>query len=152
MIELRKPKPADIVNMQALVAPEVANGIILPRSDDEISTNIRSYVVACKDGKIVGFCALHIHAVYLAEIRSLVVDETMRGCGIGSMMVERLLEEAKFYEISKVFTLTYQRNFFEKLGFSEIPKSELPTQKIWADCIKCKHFPICNEIALIYNI
>ena len=151
MIELRKPKPKDVALMQALVAPEVAKGVILSRSDDEISTNIRSYILACEGERIVGFCALHIHAVCLAEIRSLIVSEDMRGQGVGTMMVKKLLEEAKFYEISKIFTLTYQRSFFERLGFREIPKSELPTQKIWADCIKCKHFPVCNEIALIYN-
>nr|WP_194239027.1 N-acetyltransferase [Campylobacter sp. RM9328] len=138
--------------MQELVAPEVASGVILPRSDDEISTNIRSYIIAKDDDKIVGFCALHIHAPDLAEIRSLIVDKNLRGGGIGSMMVNALLKEAKEYEISRVFTLTYQRHFFEKLGFKEIPKSELPAQKIWADCIKCKHFPVCDEIALIHNL
>ncbi|MBE2986918.1 N-acetyltransferase [Campylobacter sp. RM12920] len=152
MITLVKPKPKDIKNMQELVAPEVASGVILPRSDDEISTNIRSYIIAKDDDKIVGFCALHIHAPDLAEIRSLIVDKNLRGGGIGSMMVNALLKEAKEYEISRVFTLTYQRRFFEKLGFKEIPKSELPAQKIWADCIKCKHFPVCDEIALIHNL
>ncbi|MBE2984728.1 N-acetyltransferase [Campylobacter sp. RM9344] len=152
MITLVKPKPKDIKNMQELVAPEVASGVILPRSDDEISTNIRSYIIAKDGDKIVGFCALHIHAPDLAEIRSLIVDKNLRGSGIGSMMVNALLKEAKEYEISRVFTLTYQRRFFEKLGFKEIPKSELPAQKIWADCIKCKHFPVCDEIALIHNL
>ncbi|MGH1600632.1 N-acetyltransferase [Campylobacter majalis] len=152
MITLRKPKPKDIVMMQELVAPEVASGIILPRSSDEVSTNIRSYTLACDNDEIVGYCALHIHTPNLAEVRSFVVRQDLRGQGIGSMIVKALLEEAKFYEISQVFTLTYQRKFFERLGFVEIAKSELPAQKIWADCIKCKFFPVCDEIALIYDI
>ena len=97
MIELKKPKPKDVAQMQNLVAPEVAKGVILPRSDDEVSTNIRSYVAAYEDGKIVGFCALHIHTPQLAEVRSLIVDEKTRGRGVGSMMVKELLKEAKFY-------------------------------------------------------
>ena len=152
MIELKKPKPKDVAQMQNLVAPEVAKGVILPRSDDEVSTNIRSYVAACEDGKIVGFCALHIHTPQLAEVRSLIVDEKTRGRGVGSMMVKELLKEAKFYELKSVFTLTYRRAFFENLGFYEIPKNKLPAQKIWADCAKCKLFPECNEIALIYDL
>lgn len=152
MITLRKPKPKDILAMQELVKKEVENGVILPRSTDEVSTNIRSYTVACDDDRIVGYSALHIHTQDLAEVRSLVVDEALRGSGVGSMIVNELLKEAKFYEIRQVFTLTYRKNFFEKLGFREIPKTELPAQKIWADCAKCKHFPVCDEIALIYNI
>lgn len=155
-INFRKPKLKDIKAMQELVREEVASGLILPRSDDEISTNIRSYMLAClhQDGKeeeIVGFCALHIHTVNLAEVRSLVVSKNLRGGGVGSKLVQKILREAKEYEIKTVFTLTYRKSFFEKLGFVEIPKSDLPAQKIWADCIKCKHFPVCDEIALIYK-
>lgn len=150
-LTFRKPKPQDIKAMQELVKEEVASGVILPRSDDEIATNIRSYIVVCDNDAIVGFCALHIHTVNLAEVRSLVVSKELRGSGVGSELVKKILQEAKNYEIQKVFTLTYRKSFFEKLGFVEIPKSELPAQKIWADCIKCKHFPVCDEIALIYN-
>ena len=45
-----------------------------------------------------------------------------------------------------------KKEFFEKNGFVEIPKENIPEHKIWADCIKCKHFPICNEISLIKTI
>ena len=41
---------------------------------------------------------------------------------------------------------------FEKLGFNEIDKETIPEHKIWADCVKCKHFPVCNEIALTISI
>ncbi len=150
-LDFRKPKPKDIKAMQDLVKDEVASGVILPRSDDEIAMNIRSYIVVCDKNEIVGFCALHIHTANLAEVRSLVISKNLRGSGIGSELVRKILDEAKFYDIEKVFTLTYRKSFFEKLGFVEIPKSELPAQKIWADCIKCKHFPVCDEIALIYS-
>lgn len=152
MLELKKASLRDIAAMQKLVKPEVESGVILPRSDDEIATNIRSYTLATKDDEIIAYSALHIHTPALAEVRSLIVSSNSRGLGIGRKIVEKLLEEAKFYGIQRVFTLTYQKVFFEKLGFIEISKTELPQQKIWADCIKCKHFPVCNEIALIYDI
>ncbi|OCR91663.1 acetyltransferase [Campylobacter fetus subsp. testudinum] len=152
MITYKKAKLKNIPLMQSIVKNEIENGIILPRNDDEIATNIRSYTLAYKDDELVGYSALHIHAPNLAEVRSLVVKESLRGQSIGGGLVKELLKEAKDLEIEQVFTLTYQKSFFEKLGFNEIPKEKLPAQKIWADCIKCKHFPVCNEIALIYYL
>jgi amino-acid N-acetyltransferase len=148
-ISYHSAKLTDVVAMQELVLPEVKSGKILFRSDDEISTNIRSYTLAKQDDKLLGFVALHIHAPNLAEVRSLIVSESARGKGIGQELVKKTLDEGKKLGVEKIFTLTYEQRFFEKLTFNEIPKESLPEHKIWADCIKCKHFPICDEIALI---
>lgn len=148
-IELTKATLSDIQKMQELVAPEVESGIILIRTSDEIATNIRSYVLAKEGSELIGFCALHVHAASLAEIRSLVVKESKRGKGIGESLIAKAMDEAKMLGLQKVLSLTYKQSFFEKLGFVEIPKESLPEHKIWADCIKCKHFPICNEVSLI---
>ncbi len=148
-IRYTKAKLSDIKAMQAMVLPEVMSGVILFRSDDEIATNIRSYTLALDGDKVIGFVALHIHAPNLAEVRSLIVDSHYRGQKIGATLVQETIKEAKELEIQQLFTLTYQKDFFEKLHFREIPKESLPEHKIWADCVKCKHFPICDEIALI---
>ncbi len=153
MIELVKAKLSDIPAMQALVAPEVKDGIILNRTEEEVATTIRSYVLA-KDGeKLVGYTALHIHSRRLAEIRSLIVDEDYRGQNVGQRMVQFTLEEAKNIGVEEdVLVLTYLPQFFLKLNFKEIDKEVIPEHKIWADCIKCIHFPICNEVALVYKL
>lgn len=151
-IEFIKAKLCDIPSMQALIAPEIESGIILPRTDDEVATNIRSYTLALKEGELVGFCALHIHAPSLAEIRSLIIKEEFRGKKIGENLINTCLEEARGLGLQKVLSLTYKQSFFERLGFVEIPKESLPEHKIWADCIKCKHFPVCNEVSLIKNL
>lgn len=101
---------------------------------------------------LAGFASLKIFNADLAEVRSLIVVPQFRRRGIARAIVNELLDEARFYGLKSVFTLTYQKEFFERLGFIEIPKDELPAQKIWADCIKCKKFPVCNEIALIYTL
>ncbi len=152
MIKYIKPNLEDIKSMQELVKPEVENGVILHRSDDELATNIRSYTIIKDDEKLIGFSALHIHSNSLAEIRSLIIKDAYQGRGIGRELINTLLKEAKELRVKEVFTLTFQKEFFEKLGFKEIPKEDLPEQKIWADCIRCKHFPICNEISLIKAI
>ena len=147
-----KPRLTDIPAMQAIVAKEVEEGIILPRSDDEVATNIRSYIVAKEDEKIVGYVALHIHSMRLGEIRSLIVAEGYRHHRIGSRLVELAVEEGRELGLKEILSLTYMGTFFERLGFVEIPKETIPEQKIWTDCIKCKHFPVCNEISLIKKL
>lgn len=153
MIELVKAKLSDIPAMQALIVSEVKDGIILNRTEDEVATNIRSYVLAKEGAKLVGYTALHIHSHRLAEIRSLIVDEAYRGKKVGQRMVQFTLDEAKDLSVEEdVLVLTYLPQFFLKLNFKEINKEVIPEHKIWADCIKCIHFPICNEVALVYKL
>ena len=153
MVELVKATLDDISAMQSLVVDEVKEGVILKRSDDEVSTNIRSYVLAKEEGKLLGYTALHIHSPRLAEIRSLIVSQACRGKYIGRKLVEFTLDEARELGVAEeVLVLTYLPRFFEKIGFFEISKESIPEHKIWADCIKCIHFPVCNEISLVYKL
>lgn len=151
-ITYRKALLDDIAAMQKLVYPLVEDGTILVRSNDEIATNIRSYTLAFDGDRLVGFTALHVHSPELAEIRSLIVSEHYRAQGVGTALVQKALEEADTLGVERVLALTYAAHFFEQLGFVEIPKESLPEHKIWADCIKCIHFPICNEVALIKTL
>ena len=152
MISLRKAKLSDIPAMQAMVIKEVQDGVILKRENDEVATNIRSYILAFKDEELVGYGALHIHSATLSEIRSLIVKEGARGLGVGKKIVQYCMQEAKELEVKEILVLTYIAEFFKKLGFKEIEKESIPEHKIWLDCVKCIHFPVCNEISLIYKI
>ncbi|MEA2100658.1 MAG: N-acetyltransferase [Campylobacterota bacterium] len=151
-VDYVKANLSNITQMQKLILPEVESGIILARNEDEVATNIRSYTLAFIDNELVGFCALHIHTSYLGEIRSLIVKENLRGQKIGENLVQKSIDDGINLGLQRVLSLTYKASFFEKLGFVEIPKESLPEQKIWADCIKCKHFPVCNEVSLIKNL
>jgi len=153
MVELVKATLDDIPRMQSLVEEEIKDGVILRRSDDEVATNIRSYVLAREEGKLLGYVALHIHSPRLAEIRSLIVIEEARGRNIGRKLIEFALSEARALGVSEeVLVLTYLPEFFKKMDFIEIDKESIPEHKIWADCIKCIHFPVCNEISLVYRL
>lgn len=151
-IRFYKPTVADIKAMQELVKEEVEKGKILLRTEDEMATTIRSYTIVEVDGQMAGFTATHIHSPRLAEVRSLVVGEKFRGLKLGKKLVEACINEAKKYGIKQVLSLTYEKGFFESCGFREIAKEDIPEQKIWADCIRCKLFPICNEIAMVIDI
>jgi len=152
VIAVTKATLRDIPAMQKLVEGEVKEGVILRRSDDEVATNIRSYHLARDGEKLAGYGALHIHSPRMAEIRSLIVAPEYRGKAVGRTLVQATLDEAAVLGVKEVLVLTYVPEFFKKLGFAEIPKESIPEQKIWADCIKCIHFPLCNEVSLIYRV
>ena len=150
-MKIVKPTLNNIIDIQTILKPYVDEGIILNRDEDEIASNIRSYILAF-DEIPIGVGALHIYSPFLGEIRSLAVKKEFQNKKVGSKLVNALLEEARDLGLKEVLVLTYQKEFFEKLGFKEIEKESIPEKKIWADCIKCKFFPNCNEIALIIRL
>ena len=124
---------------------------MLPRSLSELYESMRDFIVCEDNGKILGACALHIIWEDLAEVRSLAVDTGHQKMGIGKALVRRCLKEAKELGLKRVFALTYNPEFFKKLGFVDIDKSSLP-QKIWGDCLRCHKFPECDENAVIKHL
>ncbi len=146
---IKKPTLFQIGDIQNVVEPFVKEGIILKRDNDEVATNIRSYLVVYDGKQPIGVGALHIFSPFLGEIRSLGVKKDYQNMGVGKLIVNSFIEEALELGLKEVLVLTYKKEFFEKLGFVEIEKEAIPDKKIWADCIKCKFFPNCNEIALI---
>jgi amino-acid N-acetyltransferase len=148
---IRKAILQDARQIHQLLMVYVKDGLVLSRSLMDIFESIRDFYVFVEDERVVGVAALNICWEDLAEVRSLVVHEDVSGRGIGSHLVEACLSEARQLGIGRVFALTYQQSFFEKLGFDVIEKSELP-QKIWSDCIKCVKFPDCDEIALSISL
>ncbi len=123
-------------------------GLLLGRSYSALYDQLRDFkVLADSEGRLLGICALHISWENLAEIKSLAVREDAQGRNVGKKLVRACLEEAGHLGIDKVFTLTYQAEFFRKQGFVDIDKNKLP-HKIWSDCMNCPKFPDCDEEAL----
>lgn len=150
---IRKAWVLDVKNIHKLLSTFSDRGEILPRSLSEIYDNLRDYFIFCDEKKktIIGTCAVHITWEDLAEIRSLAVKEEFTKRGIGRKLVEKCIAEARELGIHRVFVLTYEREFFEKVGFHLVDKSSLP-HKIWADCLKCVKFPDCDETAMMREI
>jgi len=132
------------------------HGMLLGRSLSSLYDHVRDFKVLeiiggdCREpGELAGVAALHVCWDDLAEIRSLAVADEFQGRGIGGRLVRHCLEDVKILGIKRVFCLTYQPDFFEKLGFINIDKDKLP-HKVWSDCLQCPKFPDCNEVALIW--
>jgi len=149
-LDVEKAKVSDAPQIHQLVNFFADRGEMLPRSLGEIYENIRDYFVVREEGRLLACVALHISWADLAEIRSMAVAEEAQKQGLGTRLVEACLQEAKELGIDTVFCLTYKPDFFEKFGFKQVDKMELP-RKIWAECFHCPKFPYCDEVALIYR-
>ena len=145
-----KARISDVPQMQQLINHFADKGEMLARSLSEIYENIRDYFVVRQDKRVIACAALHVSWLDLAEIKSVAVAEDSQGQGIGDQLVEACLKEAKELGIPTVFCLTYQPAFFEKSGFCQVDKMELP-RKVWGECYRCPKFPNCDEVALIYH-
>lgn len=151
-IIIRKARVQDCLEIFKLVNLYARRGEMLPKSQNQIYQNIRDFVIVEENGQIVGCGALHVLWEDLAEIRSLAVFEERRNSGLGRLMVNHMLDEAREIGLPIVFALTYVPGFFKKMGFKLIDKDELP-RKIWVDCIDCIKFPNnCDEIAVIREV
>lgn len=146
-MNIRKAILPDVEQMYEIVHYYANAGMMLPRSRCTLYENIRDFFVMEEDGEIIGIGALHVLWKDLAELRTLAVKDGKVKKGIGKQIVAHILEEAKLLKLQKVFTLTYQPGFFEKLDFRVIDKETMP-HKVWTDCINCPKFPNCNEICL----
>lgn len=150
---IRKATVDDVRAIQQLLNKHAKRGELLPRSLSDLYDHLRDFSIYEKrsGGPIIGTCALHVCWEDLAELRSLAVDEPYQGRGIGSALIGEALAEAPELGISRVFTLTYQTDFFAAHGFDVVDKASLP-QKIWAECVKCIKFPDCDEIAMARSL
>ncbi|UCF87271.1 MAG: N-acetyltransferase [Nitrospiraceae bacterium] len=147
-MKIRKATVKDAKTIHSLINRYAQKDTMLPRSLNEICENIRDFFVCTNQKKVIGISALHIMWEDLAEIRSIAVSKNYQNKGIGKKLIEKCLEEAQTLGIKKIFVLTYNPDFFKKIGFLGVDKNTLP-QKIWGDCFKCPKFPECDEVAVI---
>jgi len=150
-LKIEKAKISDVIQIHQLINHFANKGMLLPRSLSELYENVKDYFVVRKGGQVIGCAAMQVSWVDLAEIKSMAVAENSQLQKIGTQLVQACLQEVKKFGIPKVFCLTYKPGFFEKQGFSQIDRSELP-HKIWGECYRCPKFPNCDEVALIYHL
>ena len=139
------PRIAEVINSHAEL------GKMLFKNYAQLYENLRDFAVYELDGQVVGCCALAIIWADLAEVRSLAVDDNVRGRGIGSDLVKWCIDEARHLQVRKLMSLTYEQRFFERLGFKVVAKESLPL-KVWSDCVRCPKNDACDEIAMVLEL
>lgn len=140
----------DAPHIHDLISRYSGDGTLLPRSLAEICENVRDFIVAEKEGKIIGCAALHVYGLNLAEIRSITVHPLFQGLQAGSRLMDELLLQAKRHRIGRLFLFTRVPDFFGRLGFIQVPHGVLP-EKVHRDCHACPRRECCDEIAMIHG-
>lgn len=148
--QVEKARISDVIQMHQMITYFADKDEMLARPLSEIYENIRDYFVVRDGERIIACAALHVMWSDLAEIKSVAVAEPSQRQGIGQQLIDSCLKEAARLGMPTVFCLTYKPGFFEKFGFTQIDKMELP-HKVWTECYRCPKFPNCDEIALIYH-
>lgn len=160
MTTIRRATVADVPTMGQIINDCAEFGLMLPRSLSSLYENVREFHVAedgetpggtpgesSGGGQVVGVCGLSVVWANLAECCALAVAPSQRGKGLGRRLVEACVEEARVLGIRTIMTLTYERVFFEKLGFAVVDRQNLPL-KVWSECVRCPKNQACDEIAM----
>jgi amino-acid N-acetyltransferase len=150
-VAVRKAAIRDIHAILELINIYAAQRIMLPRTEFEMSENIRDFSVAYEGETLVGCGALHFYTPQTAEVRSLAVRPQVKQHGIGRAIVESLEAEARENDLESIFAFTYVPGFFAKLGFTEVERGEMPL-KAWKDCLRCPKFESCDEIPVLKRL
>lgn len=116
-VTIRKAETADLVGLSDFIKPFVASGEILPRTFDELDDLLDTFFIARIDGRIVGCAALEIYSKKLCEIRSLSVDPTTQGLGIGKRLVSACVELAVGEGVYEIMAISSAEEFFKSCGF-----------------------------------
>ena len=148
---VRDARLDDAASIAALTAQYARDGIMLERSAENVVENIHNFFVAELEGNVVGCCAVAFYTEKLAEIRSVAVAESYKRQGVGCQLIEKAEAILQEDGVVEVFVLTLSREFFLKLGYTEIRKEYFP-QKIWKDCTHCPKLMACDEIAMVKNL
>lgn len=147
MVTFRQASADDAGAVHTLIADNLELGHLLPRTIDDIVSHAPRFLVAERDGAIVGCAELAPLSPTVAEVRSLVVDQHSRGRQIGPHLINELSTGAAARGFSTLCAFTHEPSHFVKLGFTIVPHMWVP-EKIAHDCTACPLFRRCGQYAV----
>lgn len=150
-MKARKARLSDASAIHALIASYAAQGILLPRAEENVREHITKFFVLEEKRQVAGCVSLENYGPDLAEIRSLAVNQEIRGRGLGGLLVEFVLAEARRKKIARVFAVTHAPAFFLQHGFAASSRRDIP-EKIERDCCTCAKARNCRLIAVIATV
>lgn len=147
------------MGIHRLVAHYAAQGLLLPRAEEEIREHIGRFLVLAERERprglpteqLLGCVALEPYGSNLAEVRSLAVAPEIRGRGLGTRLLQVALAVARRRKIARVFAVTHAPEFFTRQGFATSTRWALP-EKLARDCRTCPKAPTCELVAVIATV
>ncbi len=147
----RRTKASDATTISRLISHYAAQGLLLPRSENEIREHLDRFLVLAEKGRVFACLSLEGYGPDLTEIRSLAVDPEARDRGLGARLVEIALAEARRRGIARAFAVTHVPKFFLRRGFTTIPRQSLD-EKAERDCRICLKRRSCQLSAVIATV
>lgn len=137
--------------LHALITANLEEGRLLPRTLEEISVHAGRFTIVLRGKKMVGCAELAPLSAQVAEVRSLAVDVTERGNGVGTMLVDDLRQRAQEEGFDRLSAFTHAPGYFSQMGFSIVPHVWMQ-EKIFTDCVKCASFRRCGQYAMVSSL
>lgn len=146
-VTLRPARPSDGAAIHRLIADNMEVGHLLPRSLEDVERHVARFVVATKGEAVVGCAEFAPLSPSVAEVRSLVVSEALRGQGIGTKLVQQIAAAGNASGHSTLCAFTHEASHFVRMGFTIVPHIWVP-EKIAHDCTSCALFRRCGQYAV----
>jgi len=141
----------DAEALHTLIADNLADGHLLPRHRDELAIHASRFTVAIHRGRVIGCAELVPLSPTRAELRSLAVDATFRGRGVGSDLVADVQQRAQAAGFDELCLMTHAPLYFGQLGFSIVPHQAIP-EKVATDCVRCPKLGSCGQLAMVLTL
>ncbi|WP_457947648.1 amino-acid N-acetyltransferase [Pseudarthrobacter sp. alpha12b] len=134
---IRPARTSDVPAIKKLVAPLADERILMAKETVAYYESLQEFRIAeSSDGEMIGCGALHVMWEDLAEIRTLAASGQWRGKGVGHVLVESLLEEARALGVSRVFCLTFEVDFFKRHGFEVMADQSAVDPEVYSELLR----------------
>jgi amino-acid N-acetyltransferase len=146
--KIRRARTSDVASIKRLV-DVYAGKILLEKNLVTLYEAVQEFWVAEVRGEVVGCGALHVLWADLGEIRTVAVDPTVKGLGVGKLIVRQLIDVARELELGRLFVLTFEVDFFGGHGFTEIEGTPV-TAEVYAEMCRSYDAGIAEFLDLSY--
>ena len=150
-VVIRPAAPHEAADLFRLITDNLETGHLLPRSLEEVVLHVPRFLVAAAAAGVVACAELARLGPHLAEVRSLVVADIHRGHGVGTLLLNQMVEMARQHGYTKLSAFAYNPRPFVRLGFSIVPHLWVP-EKISTDCHRCVWFRRCAQYAVVLDL
>ncbi|MFT4126429.1 MAG: amino-acid N-acetyltransferase [Gordonia sp. (in: high G+C Gram-positive bacteria)] len=147
-VVIRRARTSDVPRIKELI-DQYAGRILLEKNLVTLYESVQEFWVADIDGTVVGCGALHVLWADLGEVRTVAVDRTQSGRGIGHLLVGRLMDVARELQLERVFVLTFETHFFARHGFAEIEGTPV-TREVYDEMCRSYDTGVAEFLDLSY--
>jgi amino-acid N-acetyltransferase len=136
-VRIRPARTADVWAIRSFIDLYADDRILLSKATVTLFEDVPEFVVAEDgDGKIVGCAAVHVLWEDLAEVRTVAVDPSVRGLGVGRLLLDEAIRRGRALGVSRLFCLTFAVSFFAEAGFEPLGEDQVVEPSVYAELLQ----------------